>query len=212
MPAFDLSHALDTGVQVYPDDPPVELAPHATHAEDGYRVTGVAMGSHSGTHVDAPSHTEPDGRGLDEFPVDEFVFDAVRVDLTELSARDPIESADLPAPDADLLVLHTGWDAHWGTDHYLDHPYLTPDAARELADGGYHVAVDALNVDPTPSGAAAPDEPAGFQAHHALLGDERLVVENLTGVGAPPDRFTLHAHPLPLSGADGAPVRAVAVA
>ena len=217
MPTFDCSHSLSSDCQIYPDDPPVEIEPHATVAADGYRVSAVSLGSHSGTHVDAPAHTEPDGATLDAFPVETFQFEAIRVDL-DVSAREPIEletiraafACDSAATDADLLVLHTGWDVHWGTERYLDHPYLDAEAAAWLADRGFHVGVDALSVDPTPSSNASPNDPEGVPAHHALLGSGRLIVENLTGLDAPPARFTLHAYPLALAAADGAPVRAVA--
>jgi len=207
----DLSHRLADGSQVYPGDPAVSLTPHATVDDDGYRVTRLALGSHAGTHVDAPAHTEPDGRTIDSF--DAFVFDAVRVDCTGLAPRASVGRDDLPAdpPDADALVLHTGWDAHWGTDRYLDHPYLAPDAAEWCARRGYAVATDTLSPDPTPTDAVADDEPDGVPAHHALLGADRLVIENLRGLGRLTDRFELRAYPLAVADADGAPARAVGV-
>lgn len=208
---YDLSHPIETGMQTYPDDPPVDVSDHATVDADGYRVSALGMGSHAGTHVDAPSHTEPQGRTLGDFPVGTFRFEARVVDLRDLAARDPIPPDAVPDDVADLLVLRTGWDEHWGTDRYRDHPFLTRAAAERCVDRGYHVGTDALNVDPTPSVHAGDDEPDGFGAHHALLGADRLIVENLTGLDPVPERFTLHAYPLPLD-ADGAPVRAVAVA
>ncbi|ESP87021.1 cyclase family protein [Candidatus Halobonum tyrrellensis] len=206
----DLTHAVESGMPVFPGDPEVRVDPHATHEADGYRVSAVACGSHTGTHVDAPSHTEPDGRDVDALGVDRFVRDAVRVDCRGRAPRAPIGADALPAVDADLLVVQTGWDDHWGEDRYVDHPYLTADAAAFCADRGYDVAVDALNVDPTPTDDAPPDEPAGVPAHHALLGDDRLIFENLTGLAGLPDRFEFLAFPLNLAGGDGAPVRAVA--
>ncbi len=207
----DCSHELDTTTTVYPGDPPVERTPHATHDADGFRVTRLELGTHSGTHVDAPAHTEPDGRTLDEFPIETFEFDALLIDCCDKSAREPIELADLPeSTDDTLLVFHTGWDTHWGTDAYFDHPYLSAETAAWCADHDYHVAIDALNVDPTPSENANPDEPEGVPSHHALLGSDRLIVENLTNLDGLPRRFTLSAFPLSVKDADGAPVRAVA--
>lgn len=196
-------------MQTFPGDPPVRVAAAADHDADGYRVSEVAMGSHAGTHVDAPSHTEPGGADLDSFPVGTFRFEARVVDCTDLGARETVGPDRVPETDADLLVFHTGWDAHWGTDRYLDHPYLAPGTAELLADRGHHVAVDALNPDPTPSPNAGDDEPDEFPAHGALLGRGLLVLENLTNLEAVPRRFTLHAYPLRLD-ADAAPVRAVA--
>ncbi|WP_423746254.1 cyclase family protein (plasmid) [Haladaptatus sp. SPP-AMP-3] len=206
----DCTHPLTPATTVYPGDPTVGRTPHATHDADGYRVTKLELGTHSGTHVDAPSHTEPDGRTLDSFPVETFAFDALRIDVRDKAPREPIERADLPDPtDDELLVFHTGWDDHWGTDAYFDHPYLTADAAAWCADRDYHVAIDALNVDPTPTENARDDEPDGVPAHHELLGTDHLIVENLTNLDDLPRRFRLSAFPLSVEDADGAPVRAV---
>jgi kynurenine formamidase len=209
MATYDLSHPIESGMQTYPGDPAVEVRPHADFDADGYRVTALSLGSHSGTHVDAPSHTERDGRTLGSYDVGTFRFDAQVADV-RLGARAAITVDDLPgATDADLLVLHTGWDDHWGTDRARDHPFLARAAAEWCVDHGYHVATDALNVDPTPGPNASDDEPAGFGAHHAILGAGRLLYENLRGLDRLPSRFRLHAYPLALDG-DGAPVRAVA--
>lgn len=224
MPTYDLTRPVEDGMPTYPDDPPVSVAPHATHEADGYRVTALSLGSHSGTHVDAPAHTEPDGATLGAFAPEAFRFRARRVDLRGAAANESIPVDHLPDPapsDADLLVLHTGWDDHWGTARALAHPYLAPEAAAWCADREYSVATDAMSVDPSPS----PDEfdggptsdggdghPSGdgLAAHHAILGAERLILENLVGLARLPRRFELSAHPLALD-ADGAPVRAVAV-
>jgi kynurenine formamidase len=64
---YDLTHFVETGMPTYPGDPSVAVTPHATHATDGYRVSAVSVGSHTGTHVDAPAHTDPDGRTLDSY-------------------------------------------------------------------------------------------------------------------------------------------------
>jgi kynurenine formamidase len=132
------------------------------------------------------------------------------VDCRDLGPRDPVPPERVPSANADCAVLWTGWDAHWGRDRYLDHPYLSPAAARRCADRGLAVASDTLNPDPAPTPAATDDEPEGFAAHHALLEADCLVIENLTRLDAVENRFELRAYPLALGG-DGAPVRAVGV-
>ena len=80
------------------------------------------------------------------------------------------------------VLVHTGWDAHWGTERYLDadHPHLTEDACRALVDGGaVLVGIDSVNIDDTVGG--------GRPAHTVLLGAGIPVVEHLTGLGGLPD-------------------------
>ena len=205
----DLTHRVENGMQTYPGDPEVSVEAHATHATDGYRVAALSLGSHAGTHVDAPAHTEPEGRTLDSYPPERFVFDAVRVDCRDLGPREPVGPERLPE-DGELVAVWTGYDDHWGSERYLEHPYLSPAAAELCAERGLAVGTDTLGPDPTPTDRAGSDEPEGVPAHHALLGADCLVVENLRNLGAAGERFELRAYPLALAG-DGAPARAVAV-
>jgi len=197
-------------MDIFPGDPEVELSDHATVMEDGYRVQALRCGSHSGTHVDAPSHIKPDGATLDTFQIERFRLDAVLADCTEHGPRDPIGPDALPTTDADIVVVRTGWSDHWGDHKYRNHPYLTPAAAEFCVNQGYDIAVDMLNPDPTPTEQADPTEPSGFPVHQQILGERSLIFENLTNLAGLPTRFTLTAFPLKLAEADGAPVRAVA--
>lgn len=197
-------------MHVFPGDPEVSLERAASMPEDRYRVQSLSCGSHTGTHVDAPSHTEPDGATIDEIPIDRFALDGVRVDCTGLDPRDPIGPDRLPKTDADVLVIHTGWADRWGEPASLDHPYLTPEAAEFCVDQEYDVATDTLNPDPTPTARAEPSEPTGSPVHHQLLGNGQLIFENLEQLDDLPNRFEFVAHPMKLAAGDGAPVRAVA--
>jgi arylformamidase len=215
----DLSVPVRSGMQVYPGDPPVAIRPAAQLATDGVNVLAVHAGSHTGTHVDAPFHLLAGGARLDELDLRLFHGPAVVADLRGLPARAAIDWP-LLAPYAPrlrsgvVLVLHTGWSEHFGTPEYLEHPWLTPTAAKGIVASGVRtVALDALSPDPTPPpGAQGPED--GFPAHHALLGEGAVIVENLTNVAALAELPgpVISCFPLALAGADGAPVRAVAMA
>lgn len=216
----DLSQPFHTGSPTYPGDPEVTVEPTATHEANGYSVHRVELGSHAGTHVDAPRHTEPDGATLDDREIAEWVFEARLVDPTPCEPREPIGPAAFPEdldPAVDLLVVRTGWETEWGTDAYRDHPYLTAAFAERCVEAGVGVGLDAFGPDPTaPAGsemvptATAEEEPTGVPAHHALLGADLPIVENLRNLVGLPNRFTLYAFPLPLAAGDGAPSRVVA--
>lgn len=215
MQTIDLSHPLETDMPVYPGTEPVRVEPAATRDRDGYRTTRFGLDSHAGTHVDAPAHLI-DGPGLDDLPLDRFSADAAKVSVKSLEPRERIGldavRAGLDAdPEAiDLAVVATGWDRHWGTERYFDHPYLAPEAADWLAGRDCDLGIDAINPDPTPTERAGPDEPDGFPVHEALFERGRLLVENLRGLDRLPERFELRAYPLRFADADASPVRAVA--
>ena len=210
----DLSHPLQNGMPVYPGDPVARIHPATTIGEHGYNVLNVRMGSQTGTHVDAPYHFLEEGARIDQLPLDLFLAPAVIADVRGKQPHAPITWADL-LPVADrlgagrMLLLHTGWDAHWGSDAYFGHPFLDGEAAeRVVAAGVRTVGLDALSLDET----VLDGEPAGgFAAHMAVLGAGGVIVENLRGLelvrSAEPVVSVL---PLRLAGADGAPVRAVA--
>ena len=203
----DLSHPLDAGTQVYPGDPVPRLAPHAVLERDGYNVLAVHLGSHSGTHVDAPYHVLDDGARLDELDLSLFVGPAVVLDVRGLppgAVITPEVLGPLPALEP-MVLLHTGWDRHWRTDAYLDHPHLDPRACRRLLDAGARViGLDAPNIDRTPS--------RDLACHLLVARAGGAVVENLRGLeqlsGSRPFVSVL---PIALAGADGAPARAVAL-
>jgi len=211
MPTADCSQPLDEAGFVYPGDPPVAVDDHATMAADGYRVARLSVGTHAGTHVDAPAHTEPDGRTVDDFSVERFRFDAALVDVDaaprESVGADRLAAADPPS-DADLLAVRFGWSDRWEGPEYRDHPHLTREAAAWCAERGYDVGLDTPNPDPTPPADGWDDDP-GFPAHRELLGAGQLLVENLVLENVP-ERFDLLTYPLSIPDGDAAPVRAVA--
>ena len=236
MTTYDLTHPIESGTPAYPGDPTPDVEPAATVEDDGYRVSKLEMGTHTGTHIDAPTHVIDGGKPLEAFSLETFRFDTLLVDLRSLEPREPItwkrleaaiESAvaevvstagrtkgvSLPkrVADTDLLLVRTGWEHLWGTEQYHDHPYLTADAANEIVERGWSVGIDAWSVDPSPSPRADADEPSGLPAHHVLLENEFFIVENLRGLSDLPSAFELHAYPLPVRDADGSPVRAVAI-
>lgn len=211
----DLSRRVDAETQVYPGDPRVSLEPATTIASGGANVLAVHIGSHSGTHVDAPYHFVEGGERIDEIDPRLFVGPGVVVDVRGKEPRERITAEDL-RPYEDRLskgviaIVRTGWEEHHGTSLYYDHPFLDRRAARLLLDAGVRtVAVDALNVDET---VLEGEHPEGYPVHHLILGAGGVIAENLANLGAidfPDPLFSLL--PIKLGGADGAPVRAVAM-
>jgi kynurenine formamidase len=204
----DLSHPLRSGMQVYPGDPGVDLSPALELERDGAAVTALRLGSHTGTHVDAPAHTVAGGRTMDRVGLDELFGDALILRVRGLAERSTIGVGDLgelPERVPSIVIVDTGWAAHFGTERALRHPALGVDAARLLVERGMHVlGVDTLSPDPTDAAGTT-----DFPVHEVVLGGDGLIVENLTRLEGLPGRVRIGVFPLRLAG-DGAPARAVA--
>src|SRR5438874_615661 len=92
LPAWtDLTLPMSAGMPVYPGDPPVEFQPHSSLDVDGFRVTELRLGTHAGTHLDAPAHFLADGSTVDVLPLAELVGPARVVDASEVTAGGSIE-------------------------------------------------------------------------------------------------------------------------
>src|SRR5580692_5193162 len=72
MKFIDLSHPMKDGQPSFPGDPVLKVAPHATIEKNRYNVSQLSMGSHQGTHLDALYHFIPQGKPIDQMPLDWF--------------------------------------------------------------------------------------------------------------------------------------------
>ncbi len=211
----DLSVVVGNDTQVYPGDPVPKLDVHSTIDKDGFNLLNVQMGSQTGTHVDAPFHFDQDTARIDEVPIGRFMGPGVIVNATDLGARGRISwrhvepVADQLEPGC-IVLFHTGWSKHYGTDTYFENPFLDADACRQLIARGVRTfGIDAINIDETPD-AAHPGE--GFPVHHLIADVAGIICENLTNLDAIGFANPLISLlPIALEAADGAPVRAVAI-
>ena len=225
MEVIDLTHTIHDDIQVYPGDPRPSISRGLTHEKDYCHVDLLRLGSHTGTHIDAPYHFLKGGQRIDEIPVQRFVGDGVLIDVSAKSDRDLIQPGDVePYEDeiaqGDFVIFRTGRDKYFGTPKYYLHPYLSAEGARILVRMGVSlVGVDALNVDPTyngsmdsdPSAKDLPDEGEyGYPVHDILLGNDILIVENLCNLDKIKQVKGVYSFlPLKLKGSDGSPIRAV---
>jgi kynurenine formamidase len=211
--ATDLTHHLREGMPIYPGDPSPSFEHYSTLEKDGANLTKITMGSHTGTHLDAPRHFIRDGIGVDRIPPDKLIGEAYVADLSRKPIGSGITSQDLKrdleekiASD-DIVVIYTGCSEHWGDESInRDYTYLTGDAAGYLVSKKVRaVGIDFLSVEKF----KAP-EPV---AHKTLLANGIFIIESLSKalkqfVGK---RILMICMPIKLQDGDGAPSRVVAV-
>jgi kynurenine formamidase len=212
----DLSHAIEDGLITYPGLPAPVIAAHLTRASSRnvyaagteFEIGSITMVGNTGTYLDSPYHRYADGPDLADLPLDRLVgLPATVVHLDALGHRG-ISADDLSGAGVEgkAVLLHTGWDRHFGTPAYgVGAPFLTEDASRHLIHAGaVLVGIDSVNIDDTESGGARP-------AHTLLLAAGLPIVEHLTRLDTLPAigaRFT--AVPPKVRGFGTFPVRAFA--
>ena len=197
---------------IYPGNPEPEFEMHLTIEKDGANVTRITLGSHSGTHVDAPWHYFNQGTTIDKERLDKFIGQAIIADLTYKPLGSGIDAQDLErfadiTKAGDIFLIYTGTSDLEDTadDHVRrNFTYLEPSAGEWLIQHSIKcVGTDTLSVEKYGSKEAL--------VHKMLLSNGTGIIENLNSnlrqfAGR---RMFLVCLPLPLEGSDGSPARAV---
>jgi arylformamidase len=201
---LDVSVSLAAGIPAYPGNPEFELQPvKRIAAGASSNVSKLIMGTHTGTHVDAPKHFFDDGAGVDALPLDLLIGRTRVVELTKRGGIGKDELAAAGLREDIRLLLKTSNSALWnGEAFHQDYTYLAEDGARYLVDQGVKVVgIDYLSVEQF--------KKPGAPAHKALLGNDVIIIEGLNLTEAEAGQYDMYCLPLRLANGDGAPARVV---
>lgn len=208
---YDVTLPLGPSMPTWPGDPPVSIEPALTIEQDGARVSKLALGSHTGTHIDAPAHLLPGGQDTGTLDLHHLIGPALVIYLPEAAAITRTElllatrayRSILDKPPWRLLLKTRNSDRGILAREFTpDYVALTQDAAEWLADqGAVLVGIDALSVDPF--------DDARCSAHRVLLAKRIIIVEGLDLREVAPGVYNLVCLPLRIPHGDGAPARAV---
>ena len=204
---FDVSMSLKSGGVIYPGNPPISItAQQAISQGAGANVSRLDLGSHTGTHVDAPKHFFDDGAGVDSLALDVLVGSARLIAFADSVTS--IGEAELRAHDLTgvtrvlFKTRNSAWLASGSAEFHPDYTYVAPDGAAYLVSKGIKlVGVDYLSVEQFHSG--------HHKTHRTLLERGVVIVEGLVLSEPPAGDYDLVCLPLKLAGLDGAPARAI---
>jgi arylformamidase len=209
MTIYDISLTISPSMPTWPDDPRVELTLAASMDRgDPYNLTRLSMSAHTGTHVDAPHHFLNDHRSVDALPLEVLTgpcyVTQLPDDVDEISAE-VLER--VPIGDGTTrLLFGTRNSKIWArgeNEFQRDFVAVSVDGAEWLTAHGIKlVGVDYLSVAPFSDGAPT---------HTILLKAGVVIIEGLNLSQVPRGFYDLYCLPLKLSGADGAPARAILV-
>lgn len=199
---IDISWPLAPGVCVYPGNPELRITPRvgktSVHSE-------ISIGSHTGTHIDAPRHVFQRGKGIDTVSLGALIGPCRVLDCTK--SKRAITVADLQPHRilrGERILVKTKNSRLGRKVFYTDYVYLDGDAAEWLAARRIKLfGIDYLSVKQRGS--------ADNRPHTALLERNIPIIEGLNLKDVRPGRYQLVALPLKFVGLDGAPARVVLV-
>ena len=203
---IDISVPLRVGMPVWPGDTALRIWRSRKLARDGVNVTELALGAHTGTHVDAPLHFVDGGAGVEALELDVLMGPSrlVTVDEEPEITGEGLQRAQIPT-DCRRLLLRTMNRHHWGPEspHFReDFVALSVGAACWVRDSGIRlVGIDYLSIQPYHHQAS--------EVHEILLEAGIIIVEGLDLAGLEDGDYDLACLPLLVPGADGVPARAV---
>ncbi len=200
---IDLTHPINNSLPVYfPWHPATTLEQTANYAEHQCVVRRLSIGTHSGTHIDAPCHIFEGMHGMDGYDSALWYLNAQVLDFAPRAPRREITVADLKRKKikrGGAVIIKTGWDEFFGrADYYSTYPPLSIDAAHYLVD---------LKIR-----AVAADTPFTLDVHKVLLKKGIPLITNLNNTRRlKSGTVRLIAAPLLIENGDGAPARVLAV-
>jgi len=207
---LDLTREVRNDTKVFPGSPLPKFITWTKMDVHNYDSEVIFMSTHTGTHMDAPSHFASNASTIDKISVGRFISNAILIKLkkgsNQLITADEIKASNVSIKQGDTIVLSTLWENEIDKDYFFSHsPGLAEDAAKYLIDKKVNaVCIDSPSIDR--------GSESSFAVHKLLLSNEILIVENLCNLDKLNCQyFTLIMMPLKLSGASGSPIRAIAV-
>jgi arylformamidase len=205
---IDVSLEVGPDLLVWPGNPGVAITPTSRISRgDSSNVSEIRLGSHTGTHIDPPSHFLDEGASAEHLPLDMMMGETTVADLRGTAG--PIGPDELDAlsltGEVTRLLLRTDNSAFWAADPRTfpdEYVCLSPEGARWVVDNGIGlIGIDFLSIEVR----GAPHHPT----HRTLLEAGVVILEGLDLSGVQPGEYTLVCFPLKIAGGDGAPTRAV---
>lgn len=180
--------------------------------EVGRNTTSIHLGSHSGTHMDAPAHFYDHAYGIDKIDLSQACGCFSVVDFTGKKKGDVVKLCDVEnIPVTARMVFVFGWFKYWKTNcYYDDFPFFSEEAVQYLVDSGLRVmALDTPSPDSVKDIGNKKDSPN----HKLLLKKGIILIEYLTNTDKllNDSKYSLIALPLKLKDIDGSPARVIAI-
>lgn len=213
---YDITMNISQDMLVYPGDIPPCITIQQDYSEEGFRVSKLILGSHTGTHVDAPKHFLNDGLTVDKLSLINLIGQARILEVMP----GEIKKAQIPndIKSDEIILFKTkianefikGKENSHGKNTYLHsfsdktlipETFLNEESASFLVELGVKtVGIDSLSIEAYDGDGSV---------HKQLLSNSIIIVEGLNLQKVPPGDYFFICLPLKIKDCDGAPARAM---
>lgn len=204
MTFYDVTVPISNAMITWPSDPAVSITGTSLISRGDFcNLSELKIGSHCGTHIDAPSHFLENGRTIDQLALENLIGEATVFEFKHKENIDVSDIKQLQFDNVKRVLFKTVNSSYWKFSTFKkDFVYLTKDAAQYLVDKGIRlVGVDYLSVEKFESQLA--------ETHHTLLRNDVIILEGLDLSNVERGRYELIALPLKIKDGDGSPARVV---
>lgn len=203
MEILDISWPISEEITAYKNRKTVCFTHTKNFEADGVRESTIQLGSHTGTHVDAPSHFLENGGSINKYSLATLCGLCVVFDLMDVEEKITKEDLqDLEIKNNKIVIFKTK-NSMLGSNAAFNpgFVYLDPSAAQYLAQ--HHVkavGIDYLGIE---------RNSPKHETHTALLEKNIPIIEGLRLKNIIPGEYTLICLPLNIIGLEAAPARAI---
>ncbi len=208
---IDLTYDLEAGMPTFtaPWHPKVEVTQMGRIDVEQRNTHAFTLGTHTGTHIDAPLHFIRDGKGIEQISLHKLMGPVILVDCTFLKENEAVTLDFLKSIRVGpRMIFKFGWEKNWKTPKFFqDWPFFTNEAAEYLVENGLQL----IGLDtPSPDDSRIPFKSEhDSQVHKIFLQKEVVILEYVANLDAVKDfeGWQVIVMPLKLKGLDGAPSR-----
>ncbi|OGR80342.1 MAG: arylformamidase [Elusimicrobia bacterium RIFCSPLOWO2_02_FULL_39_32] len=205
MATIDISIEIKNGMVHWPDNPPVSIKRILDlKRKDSCTLSLISMGSHTGTHMDAPVHFLKNGQGIDKMPLDAVLGKARVIEIKDPEAIKVKELIKYKIRSGERILFKTRNSKQcWKTNSFIKNfVYISKEAAQFLG----KLKVKTVGIDYLSVGGYAKN---GVEIHRTLISSKIWIIEGLNLSKVKPGRYDLICLPLKILDGDGSPARAI---
>ncbi|HEY3377494.1 MAG TPA: cyclase family protein [Armatimonadota bacterium] len=195
---YDVTLPLSPSLARWPGDPAVAVSSFG----EQIKVSQWTLGSHAGTHVDAPTHFSAGPTTVDELDPAILLGPCLVLDLPNVTRITAADLAGHSLAEVTRVLLRTRNSAQWAQQLTMfDEEFVGLDlsAVECLLDSGVRlIGVDGLSIEPYGGDG---------QIHQRCLRAGVIILEGLNLGAVSAGAYDLICAPLKLVGSDGAPAR-----